>query len=339
MTSRVVLHVGTPKSGTTTVQTLLRRHRDAFAAQGVLVAGPRRVDLVHAGLIVRDDPRAARLDAHAATAWARLVAEIGDWSGPTAIVSYELLAAATAEQSARAIAAFGDAEVHVVVTARDLARGVAAAWQERLKFAGTVALEDWRMRADRAEWGWWTLDPAGVLGRWGAGLPAERVHLVTVPADGEDEILWGRFVAACGVDPLPFAVEVPRENRSLGPVAAEVLRRINLALGGAFPTDAERARWLRDVLAGRVLADLAPGPLAITDAQYDDALARGEQAIATLRATGLRVHGDLEDLRATRPVGRMPGEVAEDEVWEVTARAVVRLLTLLRQEADGLSDR
>ena len=117
---------------------------------------------------------------------------------PTVIVSYELLAGATADQAAAAIADLGDAEVHVVFTARDFGRSLASAWQERLKFAVPTPLEDFKPRQEedgpRAEWGWRTMDPTGVLARWGAGLPAERVHLVTVPGPGAPpDTLWRRF--------------------------------------------------------------------------------------------------------------------------------------------------
>ena len=39
MTDRVVLHVGAPKSGTTYLQAILERNRDAFARAGVAAGG------------------------------------------------------------------------------------------------------------------------------------------------------------------------------------------------------------------------------------------------------------------------------------------------------------
>ena len=49
---------------------------------------------------------------------------------------------ADAEGAARTLAAFDDAEVHVVLTARDLGGLVPAAWQEQLKLGHRQSLPD-----------------------------------------------------------------------------------------------------------------------------------------------------------------------------------------------------
>ncbi|WP_206056439.1 DUF6752 domain-containing protein, partial [Nocardioides sp.] len=89
----------------------------------------------------------------------------------------------------------------------------------------------------------------------------------------------------------------------------------------------------RDTLAHGVVAKRTDVPLAITDAQYDEAAARAERSIATLAAAGHPVHGDLEDLRATRPEGRFPGDVTDAEVLEAALQTIVDLLILMRERA------
>ena len=91
MTERVYLHVGSPKSGTTYLQRVLRHNQEELGRQGVLVAGRTHGDLVHAGFVVREDPRLARLPERASGAWDRLVEEVRGFRGHTAIISYELL--------------------------------------------------------------------------------------------------------------------------------------------------------------------------------------------------------------------------------------------------------
>ena len=194
MTERVYLHVGAPKSGTTYLQQVLEANRAVLASAGVLVVGEKRIDRIHAAMAVREDPRLESLPERAGTAWQRLVAQVRGWRGDVAVLSYELFAGASAEQVAAALADLDGIEVHVVITARDLGRSVPSAWQERLKFALTTPLERWRPRPEsagaRAEWGWRTMDPAGVAARWGATLSPERVHVVTVPrATGDDHEL------------------------------------------------------------------------------------------------------------------------------------------------------
>src|SRR4051812_49903063 len=135
--SRVVhLHIGAPKTGTTSLQHRLSRNSKALARHDVHV--PTRSPLVSPELF---QFRAA-LDllgqdwggppGHAAGSWDALVRRVRRRSG-TVIVSHEILAPATPEQVARAMRDLAGLEVHVVYSARDLARQVPAAWQESIK--------------------------------------------------------------------------------------------------------------------------------------------------------------------------------------------------------------
>ncbi|MGZ4438069.1 MAG: DUF6752 domain-containing protein [Nocardioidaceae bacterium] len=335
MTERVYVHVGAPKSGTTYLQRVLEQNRGPLAEAGVLVVGESHLDLVHAGMAVRQDPRLADLPPRAGKAWQRLVDQIRAWAGPTAILSYELLGGASAEQVRRALADLDGLEVHVVVSARDFAKAVPSAWQEKLKFAFTTRLEDWRPRPEedgpRAEWGWRTMDPSGVAARWGAGLPPEHVHIVTVPSTGapRDE-LWRRFAAACSLDVPGLRTDVPRANESMSVVAAELLRRVNERIGAPITGNREQAVWIRDTLAHGVLAKLGREPIGLTEEQLADARERSAAAIATLSASGYDIQGDVEDLRASEVEARTPGQVTEAELLDTAVRAIVELLVLVR---------
>jgi len=337
MTERVYLHVGSPKSGTTYLQRVLRHNQELLAGHGVLVAGRTHGDLVHAGFVVREDPRLAKLPERASNAWARLVEEVLEFPGHTAIVSYELLSAARRRQASEAIASLDGCEVHIVITCRDLGRAVPSAWQERLKFALTVPLEEWQpppaSKGPRAEWGWRTMDPASVARRWGADLPPGRVHIVTAPRRGAPpRELWDRFAEACSLPDVVVDLDVPLANESLGIAAAEVLRIVNEQDLGPIRGSREQSRWLRDTLAHRVLAPLDDEPMGITDAQLAEAEQRAREAVAAIRRSGWSVHGDLDDLSATRAEdARMPGEVPAEELLDVAARAIVALLLELRE--------
>jgi hypothetical protein len=337
MTEQLYLHVGAPKSGTTYVQRILERNRAALADHGVLVVGADHLDRVHAGMVVREDPRLKDLGPRARSSWQRLVEETRAWGGTKAVLSYELFAGASAEQAERALADLAGIDVHVVVTARDFGKAVPSAWQERLKFALTTPLEEWTPKPEsagpRAEWGWRTMDPAGVAARWGAGLAPDHVHVVTAPRSGsagKDE-LWHRFAAACGLDVPALDLDLERVNESMGVVAAELLRRVNEKVTAPIDTNREHALWLRDTLAHGVLSTLGSEPIGITDAQYADALARSEDCIKRVAEAGYAVHGDLDDLRATRPGGRTPGETTDAELLDAATRTIVQLLVLLRE--------
>lgn len=334
MTKTLHLHVGGPKSGTTYVQQVLEQNHDTLATAGVLVVGPR-LDLIHAAMVVRKDARLEKLPKAASRAWERIVEQIRSWQGHSAIVSYELFAGASKEQVRKAMADLTGLEVHVVVSARDLGKSIPSSWQEQLKFGLTKPLEEWRPPAEsaaRSEWGWRTMQPANVAARWGAELPVDRVHVVTVPARGSGSAdLWERFAAACGLsevgglDPV-----VARVNESLGVVEAELLRRVNVGLAERIEGGRQKSLWLRDLLAHRVLAPIGREPIGLTPEHRAEAEAEAEKAIQQITAAGYRVHGDLDDLRPTGFEARLPGDVAENELVESATLAMADLLVWAR---------
>lgn len=332
---KVYLHVGSPKSGTTYVQSVLRGNADRLADAGVLVAGRTHTELVHAGLVIREDPRVEKLlDEREQQSWRRVVEQVASWRGASVIISYELLSAATAEQAARAIADLGDVEVHVVITSRDLTRSVVSGWQERLKFKLAVPLEEVGPRED-GEFGWLTLDPRGIAKRWGGGLPSEQVHIVTVPGDrsGASDTLWHRFAEACGLDDIDgIDTEDAVVNESLSPVTAELLRRFNVRLKGSdsYRTSLEQAVWLRDTLAHQVLVPQGGDSLGVTDAQYERWHERSVKVVAALNRSKYSIHGDTADLARDRPGGRLPQDVGSEELLDAALGAMETLLDMLR---------
>ncbi len=335
MTQVVYLHVGGPKSGTTFIQQVLEHNSAALAKAGVLVAGPR-LELIHAAMAVRGDARLDDLPAAARDAWDRVSAQVREWHGSSAIVSYELFANASAEQVRAALAQLEGIEVHVVVSARDLGKAIASSWQEQLKFGLTKPLESWsppREDAADSEWGWRTMQPANVAARWGADLPAERVHVVTVPARaaGPDE-LWHRFASATRISDVPdLDLGVERVNESLGVVEAELLRRVNAAIDGRVRGGRQKSLWLRDLLAHTILAPIGREPIGLTAAHAEEAASQAETAIAAITAAGYQVHGELADLRPTPVEARLPGEVSDTEVAGSAVLALADLLVWARE--------
>ena len=334
MTQVVYLHVGGPKSGTTFIQQVLEHNAATLAKAGVLVVGPR-LELIHAAMAVRGDARLDDLPAAARDAWDRVTEQVREWQGASAILSYELFANASAEQVRTALERLDGIEVHVVVSARDLGKAIASSWQEQLKFGITKPLETWsppQEGATDSEWGWRTMQPANVAARWGADLPAERVHVVTVPARaaGADE-LWHRFASATGLaDVEDLDLDVERANESLGVVEAELLRRVNGGIDGRIPGGRQKSLWVRDLLAHTILAPIGREPIGLTEAHAAEAADQAEQAIAAIAAAGYVVHGDLEDLRPSPVEGRLPGEVSDTEVADSAALALADLLVWAR---------
>src|SRR5699024_7745323 len=83
---------------------------------------------------------------------------------------------------------------------------------------------------------WAQQDLPSVLGNWASEVPAERTHIVTVPPAGAGRAsLLARYSSVLGIDASRLSTGTPRSNASLGLVQAEVLRRVNVALGERLP--------------------------------------------------------------------------------------------------------
>src|SRR5262249_22208570 len=128
----VFLHIGAPKTGTTYLQNILFSNRTALRRDGLLYPGNAVRSHFWASQDLRDMAFHGYVEPQVSGAWDRLVGEIRNFGG-AAIIDHEILAAASAAQIDRALADLDFADVHIVLTARDIARQLPAAWQERIK--------------------------------------------------------------------------------------------------------------------------------------------------------------------------------------------------------------
>jgi len=343
---QVHVHIGPYKSGTTYVQNVLWRNRELLASRGVLV--PRGVWPAQrravAALLRRvadlpaEPPRGPAGRVRPRDPWDRLVAEVEASDAHTAVVSVERLCEAEADDVAALAESLAPARVDVVYTARNLAWAIPGGWQTllRTRFSPTWReyLDSVREPSGPAWYGrqfWRRQDPSAVLPPWLAHLPVDRVHVVTVPVGRADPaLLWERFCAATGLDPVGADLDVSRSNVSLGGVEAEALRRLT-----ARTAEVLSARAYLDVVNHFVARDVLERReqsfrLELSESEHGWARARADEAVAYLRGAGLHVVGDLDDLLPDLPQGiREPDDVSEAEVLalttEVLAATVVEL--------------
>ena len=233
MSKRVLLHVGCPKTGTSHLQDVLHRNQRTLQEHGISYPADRFDAHFLAALDLMTLPWGG-LETQAVGAWDRLAAEVREWPG-TSIVSHEIFARATPTQVASALESFGDAEVHVVVSARDLVRQIPAEWQENVKHRSHITwarflgqIRDPERSTKIGSWFWAVQELPDILQRWGGSLPPERMHVVTVPPPGapRDE-LWRRFSATFGLDGLDLDLTAERANPSLGVPETALLRTLN----------------------------------------------------------------------------------------------------------------
>ncbi|MDN4161272.1 hypothetical protein [Nocardioides abyssi] len=310
-TRRVYLHVGAPKTGTTYVQDRLTRNARLLARHGVHV--PTGSALVTPALfhfraaldLLEQDWGGA--PGHAVGAWDALVRKVDKLSG-TVVVSHEILAPASAAQVARAKRDLGGdgTELHVVYSARDLARQVPAAWQESIKQGRKWSYRRYLARTREGRpWFSRAFDLPTVLERWGADLPPERIHLVTVPpkrvVQERSDVLWLRFCTALGIDPAWAPRESDRANQSLGIAETQVVRRLNRRMDRATRREASYDELIREMLAQEALVGRRSTPVLLPPDMYPWAEEQADRWITWARGSGIHVVGDLEELRPGLP--------------------------------------
>lgn len=333
---RVYLHIGAPKTGTTYLQNVLWRNRDALRQAGVLYPGLSKDAQFHAAMDLRQAYFQEHLNPAVPGAWERLVGQARAWRGDV-VVSHELFSMLDAQVAQDALAHLGWAEVHLVCTARDLARQVPAVWQEDIKNRQVLSFGEFTRELSApgpathylANLFWHMQDIPRVLDTWAAMLPPERVHLVTVPPPGAapDE-LWSRFSLAIGTDSIGDDLDLGCEpNRSMGIAETNLLRRLNLALGDSLDWPAYDV-LVKDFLALSVMGAHASAPLALPLADHEWVAQRARRMVGALRERNCRIIGDLNELIPDAPEQhpRHPDDTTDGELADAAVHALAGLL-------------
>lgn len=334
MVARVYLHIGLPKTGTTYLQEILWSHRDELRAEGIVLPGRGHRDHLWAALDIQERPNLAKRHADAPGTWERLCAELDRESAETGVITHEFFCGATAEQAARAVERLAPAEVHVVVTARHALGMLTAGWQELVKNGSVITPREAAAPRRRSEFSWRTWDLGGVLERWGAAVPPEQIHVVTMPGSGAaaDEH-WVNFSSVLGVRG-EFAPPREAANSSLGVVQVELLRRLNADLGD-FHSALDRGEWIRGYLAERHLSAQPAERFGLDEELIDECRRRSDAALDLLRARAIHVVGDIDSLRVptTLPAARSIESVTSEELLSAASALVASMLTETRAAA------
>ncbi|GAA4747047.1 hypothetical protein GCM10023350_34760 [Nocardioides endophyticus] len=329
MADVVYLHVGAPKTGTTYIQDRLALNRTQLARHDVRYPLGARGDMFHAALDLIERPWGGMLP-DAKGEWDALVKRTRRAHG-SVVISHEILAGATGEQVERAVASLAPAEIHVVLTVRDIARQVPAEWQERLKHQGRMRYGKFvrRIQKPRSEIGrsfWQVQGVTQVLERWSRQLPPERVHVVTVPQPGAPHgELWRRFCRAIDVDPDWAPLDSVRRNPSIGAPESAMLRQLNDRLRRTRLEHADYRTLVRHLIVHETLAtEPVQQRITLPPNHYEWADEIFESWREWIVGSGVAVVGDVEDLRPVRP--------APDAIWHDPDR------TRPRQVADAALD-
>ena len=343
--SRVVyLHVGAPKTGTTYLQDRLALNKASLARHHVHYPLALHASQFRPALDLLEMPWGG-LQENVDGEWDGLINRVRRQQGKV-IVSHEILAAAKPTQVRRAMAGLEGAEVHLVYSARDLARQIPAEWQEGIKhqrkqgFAGFLRRVQTSRRTKPNMWFWRVQSLPDVLTRWSKGLPPERVHLVTVPQAGAPrEELWRRYCRAFDIDPAWAPEQSDRENVSIGAAESTLIRRLNRRLKEAGLPSEEYRRLIRELVVHQTLAqrpDMSKVTLPPAAFPWADEVA--EEWIQWVVGSGIDVIGDVEDLRPVPPpagqVWADPDRPRRPQMVDAALDAMVALAVEAAQRPD-----
>jgi hypothetical protein len=336
---RVLLHIGEPKTGTTSLQQIMWRNRSELAARGVVLPGHHPQDHFRASQDLRGIEKLASDPAGSWTGEWEILARQAQQAQRVAVISHELFSAADAEQAERAVRSLQLAEVHVALTVRDMATLLPAEWQETVKHRNTRSWEDWledvidreSVSDDRRQWWFWRVhDTLAILELWSRHVPPERVHVITVPPRGSDQrLLWQRFASLLDVDPGCVDLTRARPNASLGMPEIEFLRRLNQALPAEVPD------WfymwnVKEAVAHQALAARPADARLVLPADREGwAKEQAEALVAGLSGSGYDLIGDVDELVPRAPAGpytspaAQPSERVLDAAVDAAAALVV----------------
>jgi hypothetical protein len=338
----VFVHVGEPKTGTTFLQQVMWTNKAELQELGVLMPGPRPLAHWRAAQDLREVPQIPNDPIGPNRgAWDKLVRQALR-TPRVALISHELLAAASPEQAERGIRSLQSAaDVHLVLTVRDIGSLLPAEWQETVKHRNTRAWEDWladvidreSVDPDRRQfWFWRVHDTLEVLRIWSALLPADHVHVITMPSQRSDpDLLWRRFAGLLGVDAAAADTKRARSNASLGLAEVELLRRVNEALPEEIP-GWFYMRNVKDTLAHGTLAARRGTRRRLELPHEREKWARdyAETLVGGLASSGYDIIGDLAELLPA-PVSERPARPSDATEAEMLEAAVVAITTLLSE--------
>lgn len=352
---RLYLHIGLPKSGTTHLQALLASHRQPLRQAGFRYPFVRPEAMFHAAVELRSQGPTWGLSEELITGtWDQLLRRVRGAQGEHGIISHELLAGSSPTVIERIRRDTADLELHLVVTSRDPVRQAVAYWQEEVKNGRSWSFADFEetlgrpTNAHKPGSGFWrSQDLAGVLARWSAIVPPERVHVVTVPGSGGDpSALVRRFEEAIGIPAglldTPVADSEPATsaanqaaNQSLGTHQIALMRAVLTSLDGRIAQPAY-AHVVKRWFAQRLLA-AQRSPRPVPPPSLVEALTPVAHAwVETLTTGGYRVVGDPRDLvPAPATEGPHPDDVsAEDLVAQVPDLLGELLIEVARLRAE-----
>lgn len=331
-----LVHIGPPKTGTTTIQGAFHHARAATLEQGVRYAG-RSAHSAIAVLAGTGRPSYKNDQVPPPPAkWQALLKEMHTAKEPRVVLSSEFFADAEPEIVPRLVEELGRDRLHVLLTLRPLSRILPSQWQQFVKSGLTLSYDTWLdgifNKPDTTTPTFWRRHRHHELARiWADEVGRENVTVIVVNEQDHEDVLRV-LERMTGLREGTLHADDDYVNRSMTLAEAEAVRAFNVAF---------RAEGLSNDLLHRVMnfgtSDYMkarrpkPDEPRVQTPQWvlDRVAPMARDIVDGLRELGVRVVGDLERLA---PDERSPLEGDRNpEVGippEVAARMAVGMLVV-----------
>jgi hypothetical protein len=308
-----LVHIGPPKTGTTSIQAALWAARPELLRQDVRLVGWSRNPARAAQAVTRRAPPGSDVPPGIG-AWKRLLGEFTRSHEARAIVSSEHFAWADADAVQRIRDDLGSSRMHVVVTLRPLARVLPSNYQQIVQAGGSDTFEAFLVRLFRpapgqAPHGFWYLQRHDeLLARWADVVGPDHVTAVVVD-DADHGFLFRVFESLLGLRPGTLQPVPDLSNRSLTLPESEAIRAFNAEFwreGLSRPLHMRVVRAATSVMRRREPPADEPRLIVPAWARVRAEHVAREMATA-IASSGVRVVGDLSTLVTSEPGGRRDG--------------------------------
>lgn len=236
-----VLHIGPPKTATTSIQSSFHASRAALAEHSVGYAGKTRHSRSAATAIAMENP-GIEFSKKAIEAWHVLAREIRESTARITVLSSEGLSYANEGRARKIVDSIGG-KASVVITMRPPARMVPSVWQQRVRRGSEQPLDEWvdQVFARDASgapaatyyWGRYGLD--SLVATWSKVVGVENVTVVVLDP-GDHAFAYHAFEDLVGVPRGTLDQDVGLANESFPYAELETLRLFNTlfyAAGGS----------------------------------------------------------------------------------------------------------
>jgi hypothetical protein len=332
-----LLHIGLPKTGTTTLQRGAAVNRATLAEQGVCYPGH---EFNHRDAVAALMQRPLGWRDRGATLpdrqlWDRLLGEVHGADAERVFISHEFACESDDRQARRFVDSLGRDRLQVAITLRGFADLLPTNWQQFVKSGYTRPFEWWlrQVLGDRSKLATTPTfyprnDQAAIVNRWVRLLGPERVTVV-IADKRQPDFLIDAFEDLLGLSRGSMAsrpVGGYAANRGLSAAEVELVRRLNALMHQQHYDWRRYTILIRHGLIARMQECRRPGPdepgLVLPAWAARKALVRAGEYADAIAGSGCRVVGDLALLTApvrTADAVTPPSELPLDLVYEAAA--------------------